>query len=211
MQGAEVPVRVVDALHKLLQVGVERGDVDALICVKSDEVLCNGRRFVRQHVIHLIVSVLEVLRTVEELLAARHFLLPPALAWGAHISVLTFAAAHTEERLFFKRKDFAAAEVIDVVGNLVRVAALEAVRSVRAEHIKILVHTVYKADGVFFLFQLIQRLFLLVAAVPEEAEIAADNKRVVLRQLAKRRIFKKIDVAVYVARDVYHFFIPKLY
>ena len=48
------------------------------------------------------------------------------------------------------------------------------------QQVEILMDAVYKQDLVLFLLQLFQRLFLLLGAFPEEAEISADNQGIPL-------------------------------
>ena len=59
--------------------------------------------------------------------------------------------------------------------------------------------------AVLFLLQLFQRLFLLLGAFPEEAEISADNQGISLFDVPKRGILKAFHKAVHISRNKYHF------
>ena len=64
---------------------------------------------------------------------------------------------------------------------------------------------VYKQDLVLFLLQLFQRLFLLLGAFPEKAEISADNQGIPLFDVPKRGILKAFHKTVHISRNKYHF------
>ena len=73
------------------------------------------------------------------------------------------------------------------------------------QQVEILMDAVYKQDLVLFLLQLFQRLFLLLGAFPEKAEISADNQGIPLFDVPKRGILKAFHKAVHISRNKYHF------
>ena len=125
------------------------------------------------YVVNLVIHSFKIVRTVFHFFCVWHFLTPPTYTFVTHFCIVTFSSAHTKEGLTAKCEYLTPHKVVDVLRYLVSVAALVPVWSVRIEHIKIFVCTIYKADGVLLFCQLFYVLFFFIGAVPKKAEVSA--------------------------------------
>ena len=69
--------------------------------------------------------------------------------------------------------------MIDVAADIVNLAAVPFCDGIGVEKLKILMSAVNKADVIFLFCEFIKNFLLFKVAVPDKAEIAADNKRIV--------------------------------
>ena len=61
-----------------------------------------------------------------------------------------------------------------------------------------------KADVVFFAADLLEKLLLRLAALPEETKIPTDEQRILLFELFQARIAEAVRVAMHVAGYINH-------
>ena len=94
----------------------------------------------------------------------------------------------------------------DIWSYVMHLAAVPLLDFDGIQHIKVFVGAVYKADVIFFLAELFKDIYLIFWAVPEEAEITADNKSVALLQVFKARIAESRSNAMSVTGNVYLIF-----
>ena len=76
--------------------------------------------------------------------------------------------------------------MIEVARDMMNLAALELGDLIFLEPAEILVRAVDKADIVFELAYLFEQFLLVLLAVPDKSEIAADEERVALFQFFER-------------------------
>ena len=110
----------------------------------------------------------------------------PGFEVGADIYIRALSAAHGKHAHAVEVIDLTALEMIEVSRNMMNLAALELGDLIFLEPAEILVRAVDKADIVFELAYLFEQLLLVLRAVPDKSEIAADEERVALFQFFER-------------------------
>ena len=116
------------------------------------------------------------------------------------------AAAHGKDAHAVEVIDLTAHEMIEVAGDMMDFSAIEFRDLVAPESFEILVRAVDKADIVFELAYLFEQLLLVLRAVPDKSEIAADEERVALFQFFERGRCESLVISVGVSRNIKHDF-----
>ena len=121
------------------------------------------------------------------LLQRRHFTFPPFSGSLVHLLFRALPSAEGKEGFFLYGKNLSAHQVVHVFIELMNASAVPFLHRVLLQQVKVFMCAVHKRNGIFFLSQFFQELFLLFPAFPQHAEIAADYQGIPLFQPACRR------------------------
>lgn len=204
VHGAKIPMLEFAGTVELLQIAVELVDLVGVAAHQHGAFDQRGR-LVRDDVVDLAMIFVDLFGTRLHLLDAGHLLTEPGARIGAHIAVVAFTAAEDEDALILDLKHLAAVGVKAGARNAVHLSLVPDGGAVFGlQQIEILVGAVGKQNIIAAAAQLLQEIVLLGAAVPDKAEVAADNKSITCLKLFKTGVIKSRKDSVCVTGYIYH-------
>ena len=191
MKTAEEPFPVSCVVHDGVEEDIQIVDGGAAI----DELFYRSRSLMGDDDVYISVAVLQILYGACEVVVVGHR--------GSLFFALVFkgrqTSAEREDPAPVYDVNVAASETVDVLGDLVRLAAAVIDLLVLFYHVEVLVSAFDKEDVVLLLCKLFEILFFFLRAVPDEAEVARDDKGVVLFYLIEFALVEGFDLSVSVA------------
>ena len=156
-------------------------------------------------VIHPAVHLIQPVHAVLHFLQGGHFPFPPFSRLDPVLLFDALPAAKGKDLFSLDGEQLSPHQMAEIRTDTVNPSPGVFLLRIAFQQVEILMDAVYKQDLVLFLLQLFQRLFLLLGAFPEEAEISADNQGIPLFDVPKRGILKAFHKAVHISRNKYHF------
>jgi hypothetical protein len=161
-------------------------------------------RVVGQHIIYLPAVQFQRGLGAGVFLVRGHLLRPPVDVDFPLFLVRAFRSAEAEVLLPFQFQYAAPADVVHIASQRLHQPAEPLFGGVLFQQVIVLVAAIEEKDGVRPLAQPVQILLLGLAAVPHEAEIAQHNDKIALTGPAQPPVFEAVQLAVGVARKIYH-------
>lgn len=186
---SEKPLLIMTGLDHLLEKCV---DLKSLQHVNIEAVLQRSRRLMSNDEVDAVAVFLQLFDTVDDLLVGGLFTLPPVLAVSAEVQILAVAAAESEDLFALYGEDFAPHKVEDMPAQPVDSAAIPFLHGKAFQQVEILMAAVHKSNSDAQLVQFFKGRALFSGAVPDKAEISANNERITALDLLHLRVLESI-------------------
>ena len=188
VHAAEEPVLIGDLTPHLVKEGGHGVEVAGVI---AEQILDLGGTFVSDNEVDIEIVAEKIVDSLGHLFCGGSFLGPPlGAALLAKLDVGTAAAAHGKDSLALELIDLTAAEMVKIGLDAANTTAVPFGFGIFVKAVKVLMTPIYKKDGVLLTSEKCESFFLTATAVPDKAEVAADDKVVIFSKTGKAFVLK---------------------
>ena len=170
-----------------------------LIYLKAEEFFHRSRWFMGDYVIDLAACVFEVLDSVFDLVIVGKLGFKPGMRFTADLKLFSLTAAEAEEFVALYRKHRSSFYMHKIARDAMDDAAAEVAFGVLCEEVEIFVAAVNEQCAEAFFTDFFEYALLVLRAVPDKAEISADDENIVLFQCFYSFIVKTAKVAMHIS------------